>query len=89
MRLHIIVMVWPWSVGSIMDFNWIGPTRNAENLRTLKHHLDSGGIIYVQRSAVGFASIISRWPHDRTTESGTMLNVSTRASIYPTGAFSM
>ena len=82
-RLH---MVWPWSVSSLMNFHWIGPVRNAKDLRALKQHLPSGGIVYVQRPPSDFAAIVSRGAQERTSEAGAMLNVSTNPSFIPNGA---
>lgn len=78
-------MVWPWSVSSLMNFNWIGPDHNPKDLRALENHLASGGIVYVLRSAGDFSAIVSRGSHGRTSDSGTMLNVSLHASLVPNG----
>ena len=86
---HIIVMVWPFPAGSIMNYNWIGPTHNAKHLRSIKQHLESVGIAYAQRSPGEFDALANRGPHDRATGSGTLLSVSVHSSIGPACALAM
>lgn len=79
-------MVWPWSVSSLMNFNWVGHSHYSKDLRASKQHLSSGGIVYVRRPPGDFAAVFSRWPHGRTSGAGAMLTVSTRPSLIPDGA---
>ena len=68
-------MVWPGSFGTGMNYQWIGPEHDAKQLRALKHHLSSGGIVFAQRPAGEKAPIVSRGAHERTSDHGTLLNV--------------
>ena len=75
-------MVWPFlPVASSPNFQWAGPTHTVLELREAKHRLDSGGIVYVCRSPGEIAAVVARGPHERTSVAGTLLNVSTHASL--------
>ena len=68
-------MVWPIRpVIPAMIFQGIGLTLSAKELRVAKHHLDTGCIVYLARFPDEIAAIVSRSPHERTTEAGTLLN---------------
>ena len=65
-----------------MNYNWIGPEHDAKELRALKHHLSSGGIVFAQRSPGDMEAIVSRCAHGRTSDHDTMLNVSTLYDVF-------
>ena len=76
------IAVWPlWPVILAMNFQRIGPTHSAKKLRVSKHHLDTGGIVYVVRPPAEIAAIAIRGKNERTTEDGALLNVSTHMSL--------
>ena len=77
-----LITVWPrLPVSSSTGSQWIGPTRSAKGIRVAKHHLDSGGIVYVSRSMGEMAALVSRCTHEHTTEAGTLPNVCTHMSL--------
>ena len=69
------------SSASLPDYHWIGPEHTVPELHAAKRHLDNGGIVYVCRSAGELAALIGRGSHGRTEKAGTLLNVSTHASV--------
>ena len=64
-----------------MDFQWIGPEHTVPEIRAVKRHLDSGGIVFVCRSPDEKAAIIAKGAHGRTEKAGAVLNVSSHSAL--------
>ena len=79
-------MVWSlWQLGPGTSYNWIGPQRNANDLRGMQSHLENGGAVFAQRPPGEVDAVVGRGPHGGTTEDGAMLNVAIRPSVLPSG----
>ena len=71
-----------------LDLMWISPPHNPKGLRALKHHLDNGGTIHVQRTTNAssmIATVIGRMnvSQPRTSELGLLLQVDVVLSSNP------
>ena len=61
-------------------YDWVGPEHNTRDIRALKYHLVSGGLAFLQRSVAEIAVLISNGSHGRTSDAGTVLNVTVHPS---------
>ena len=84
---RLLSMVWTgWRDTPLRaSYEWIGPEHNPRDVRTLKYHLVSGGLAFVQRSPDEIVAVIGRCDHGRTSDMGTVLNVTIPPST-PNGA---
>ena len=68
-------------MAAAVNYQWIGPSHTVLDLRAMKRHLDSGCLVYVCRSVDEIAAIAAKGPHERTSASGSLLNVSTHPLV--------
>ena len=72
-------MVWMWSLPD-MEYTWAGPDHSARDLRAVKNHLATGGIVPATRSPDEIVALVTRGERERASELGELLNVTTHQS---------